>query len=120
MRWSVRMPFRHRRIFKMRIQQLEESIRLAREFARGLQTVELKPDGLMDGFQELARNTSERFQISCEFECREPVRRNLASSFYARANRLRIKPGLASAWGLVFGLSEFAYQCAGFVLVCAV
>jgi len=27
----------------------------------------------MDGFQELARNTSERFQVVCEFECGEPV-----------------------------------------------
>ena len=27
----------------------------------------------MDGFQELARNISGRFKVSCEFECPEPV-----------------------------------------------
>lgn len=55
------------------VKLIEESISLTRQFARGLQPVELKPEGLMDGFQELARLTSERFNVSCEFECREPV-----------------------------------------------
>lgn len=55
------------------VKLIEESISLTRRFARGLQPVELKPEGLMDGFQELARVTSERFNISCEFECRDPV-----------------------------------------------
>lgn len=55
------------------VRLIEESISLTRQFARGLQPVELKPEGLMDGFQELARSTSERFQVVCEFECREPV-----------------------------------------------
>ena len=51
------------------VKLIEDSIKLTRQFSRGLQPVELKPDGLMDGFQELARATSERFQVSCEFEC---------------------------------------------------
>ena len=55
------------------VKLIEESIGLTRQLSRGLQPVELKPDGLMDGFQELARVTSERFQVSCEFECRDPV-----------------------------------------------
>jgi signal transduction histidine kinase len=55
------------------VKLIEEAIGLTRQFARGLQPLEMKPDGLMDGFQELARTTSERFKISCEFECREPV-----------------------------------------------
>jgi signal transduction histidine kinase len=55
------------------VKLIEESINLTRQFARGLQPVELKPEGLMDGFAELAQNVSERFKISCEFECREPV-----------------------------------------------
>lgn len=55
------------------VKLIEESISLTRQFARGLQPVELKPEGLMDGFQELAQSVSERFKISCEFECREPV-----------------------------------------------
>jgi len=55
------------------VKLVEDSISLTRQFARGLQPVELTPDGLMDGFQEMARNISERFKISCEFECRESV-----------------------------------------------
>jgi signal transduction histidine kinase len=55
------------------VKLIEDSIILTRQFARGLQPVELRPDGLMEGFQELARITSERFNIACEFECREPV-----------------------------------------------
>jgi signal transduction histidine kinase len=55
------------------VKLIEESIGLTRQFARGLQPVELEPEGLMGGFQELARNISERFQLTCEFECPEPV-----------------------------------------------
>jgi signal transduction histidine kinase len=55
------------------VKLVEEAILLTRTFARGLNPVEVEPEGLMDGFQELARNTSERFKVSCEFECREPV-----------------------------------------------
>jgi signal transduction histidine kinase len=55
------------------VELLEEAIDLTRQFARGLQPVEMKPEGLMDGFQELAHLTSNRFGISCEFECRDPV-----------------------------------------------
>jgi signal transduction histidine kinase len=55
------------------VKLIEEAIILTRQLARGLQPVEMQPEGLMDGFQELARNTSDRFKISCEFECREPV-----------------------------------------------
>lgn len=62
------------------VKLIEEAIGLTRQFARGLQPVELKPEGLMDGFQELARSISERFKISCEFECREPVLLNDAES----------------------------------------
>lgn len=52
---------------------VEKAILLTRSFARGLHPVEVEAEGLMDGFQELARNTSERFQVVCEFECGEPV-----------------------------------------------
>jgi signal transduction histidine kinase len=55
------------------VKLIEESISITRQFARGLQPLEMKPEGLMDGFQELAQSTSERFKISCEFECPEPV-----------------------------------------------
>ncbi len=55
------------------VKMVEEAIILTRTFARGLHPVEITGEGLMDGFQELARNTSERFKISCEFECPEPA-----------------------------------------------
>jgi signal transduction histidine kinase len=55
------------------VKLIEEAIGLTRRFARGLQPLDMKPEGLMDGFQELAQTTSERFKVSCEFECRQPV-----------------------------------------------
>jgi signal transduction histidine kinase len=55
------------------VKMVEEAISLTRTFARGLQPVEMEAEGLTDGFQELARNVSERFKVSCEFECRESV-----------------------------------------------
>jgi signal transduction histidine kinase len=55
------------------VKLVEEAIILTRTFARGLYPVQVDAEGLMDGLQELARNISERFKVSCEFECREPV-----------------------------------------------
>jgi signal transduction histidine kinase len=55
------------------VKLIEEAIILTRTFARGLHPVELEAEGLMDGFQALSRNISERFKVACEFECREPV-----------------------------------------------
>jgi signal transduction histidine kinase len=55
------------------VKMVEEAIALTRTFARGLHPVDVEAGGLMDGFQELARLVSERFSVSCEFECREPV-----------------------------------------------
>jgi signal transduction histidine kinase len=52
---------------------VEEAIYLTRTLARGLHPVEMEGEGLMDGFQALAHNISERFNICCEFECHEPV-----------------------------------------------
>lgn len=52
---------------------VENAIKLTRQLAHGLQPVELNPEGLMDGFQELARRISEQYRIQCEFECRQPV-----------------------------------------------
>jgi signal transduction histidine kinase len=55
------------------VKLVEEAIIITRTIARGLHPVDVEAEGLMDGFQELARITSERFKVSCEFECREPV-----------------------------------------------
>ena len=62
------------------VKMVEEAIQLTRTFARGLVPVEVEAEGLTDALQELARNISERFQIACEFECREPVRLHAAAS----------------------------------------
>jgi signal transduction histidine kinase len=55
------------------VKMVEDAINLTRTFARGLQPVEMDAEGLTDGFQELARSISERFKVSCEFECCDPV-----------------------------------------------
>jgi signal transduction histidine kinase len=52
---------------------IEEAITLARNLARGLAPVELEAEGLMAAFRELARATSERFNIDCRFEAPHPV-----------------------------------------------
>ena len=62
------------------VKMVEEAIQLTRTFARGLVPVEVEAEGLTDALQELARTISERFQITCEFECREPVRLHEAAS----------------------------------------
>jgi signal transduction histidine kinase len=62
------------------VKMVEEAIILTRTFARGILPVEMEGEGLMDGFQELARNISEQFKVSCEFECRELVLLNDAAS----------------------------------------
>jgi signal transduction histidine kinase len=62
------------------VKMVEEAIILTRTFARGLLPVEMEGEGLMDGFQDLARKTSERFTVSCEFDCREPVLLNDAEN----------------------------------------
>ena len=62
------------------VKMIEEAIILTRTFARGLLPVEIEGEGLMDGFQELARNISERFKVACEFDCHEPVLLNDAES----------------------------------------
>ncbi len=58
---------------------IEEAIELTRTLARGLHPVEIEGEGLMDGFQELARNVSERFSVSCDFNCPQPVLLNDAA-----------------------------------------
>ncbi len=55
------------------VKMVEDAIILTRTLAHGLQPVELEAEGLMDGFQELARTIGGRFKISCEFDCPVPV-----------------------------------------------
>jgi signal transduction histidine kinase len=48
---------------------VEEAIDLTRNLARGLHPTTLEGEGFLDGFRELAANISERFKITCKFEC---------------------------------------------------
>src|SRR5438876_2531749 len=50
------------------VRYIEEGIDLSRNLARGFFSPELEAEGLTFALQSLAENTSERFQIACEFE----------------------------------------------------
>jgi signal transduction histidine kinase len=53
------------------VELIEEAIELTRKLARGMHPVEMQGGGFMDNFQELADTVSERFKISCQFECHQ-------------------------------------------------
>jgi len=55
------------------VQLVEEGIELTRTIARGLHPVEMQAENLADNFQELAATASERFNVSCKFECPQPA-----------------------------------------------
>jgi len=52
---------------------VEEGIALGRNLARGLSGVEVSQNGLMAALSDFAVSTSELFNISCRFECPEPL-----------------------------------------------
>jgi signal transduction histidine kinase len=55
------------------VQLIEDGITLSRNLAKGLNTVQLTSDGLMEALEDFASNTSDLFKISCRFECPLPV-----------------------------------------------
>jgi signal transduction histidine kinase len=55
------------------VELIEAAIELTRQVARGLQPIEMKNGGIADNFQEFAATVSERFKISCRFECQQAV-----------------------------------------------
>jgi signal transduction histidine kinase len=55
------------------VELVEQGIRLARSFARGLYPVEMEAEGLMAAFQELADNINGSARTKCYFECQSPV-----------------------------------------------
>jgi len=55
------------------VKLIEDAIELTRRLARGLHPVDLKSEGFMDALQELAANITERFKVTCRFECPIPV-----------------------------------------------
>jgi len=55
------------------VELIEEGITLSRNLAKGLNTVRLSTDGLMEALEDFAASTSDLFKISCRFECSLPV-----------------------------------------------
>jgi two-component system CheB/CheR fusion protein len=54
-------------------EHVREAISQTRMLARGLSPVSIEPNGLMSALQELSKTVSRLFNITCRFECREPV-----------------------------------------------
>ena len=51
------------------VELIQEAIELTRTLARSLHPIEIQTGRLADNFQELAAGTSDRFKVSCQFEC---------------------------------------------------
>ncbi len=51
------------------VELIQEAIELTRTLARSLHPFEIQTGRLADNFQELAASTSDRFKVSCQFEC---------------------------------------------------
>ena len=62
------------------VELIEEGITLARNLARGLSAVEVSHNGLMGALSEFADSTSELFNVTCRFECPEPILMNDCST----------------------------------------
>lgn len=52
---------------------IKSAQREARTLAHGLVPVEMRAEGLMTALRQLAAATEERFQVTCRFECPQPV-----------------------------------------------
>ena len=52
---------------------LDQAIAQARSLARGLFPVKLEAEGLMATLEEFAAAVSERYRVSCQFQCDSPV-----------------------------------------------
>jgi signal transduction histidine kinase len=55
------------------VELIEESIRLSRQSARGLDPVAIDAEGLMLALEEMAAATTQLFRVPCTFECESPV-----------------------------------------------
>lgn len=55
------------------VELIEESIRLSRQSARGLDPMVTDAEGLMVALEEMATTTTQLFRIPCRFECESPV-----------------------------------------------
>jgi len=54
------------------VKLVEDAIDLTRGLAQGLDPIRLEAEGLMEALHELAGVVSERFRITCVFECEHP------------------------------------------------
>jgi signal transduction histidine kinase len=52
---------------------VEQGIDLSRELAKGLNPIEMRAHGLMEGLEQFAAATSQLFPVACRFECDYPV-----------------------------------------------
>jgi signal transduction histidine kinase len=55
------------------VELIQEAIELTRTLARSLHPIEIQTGWLADHFQELAASASDRFKVSCQFECHQAV-----------------------------------------------
>jgi signal transduction histidine kinase len=55
------------------VELIEEAIDLTRTLARSLHPIEMQSEGILEGLRELAANTTERFKIFCQLECRPRI-----------------------------------------------
>ncbi len=55
------------------VRHVNDAIRKARELSRGLMPISPKPDGLMTGLEQLARDVEDVFGIKCHFDPGPPV-----------------------------------------------
>jgi len=67
------------------VELIQEAIELTRTLARSLHPIEMQTGRLVDNFQDLAAGASDRFKVSCQFECHQPaplVDVNVATHLY--------------------------------------
>lgn len=55
------------------VELVEQGIELSRDLAKGLNPIEMRAYGLMEGLEQFAATTSKLFPVACRFECDEPV-----------------------------------------------
>ena len=64
------------KVAKTIAEQVEESLQQVRSLARGLNPVDVEPNGLDSALSELARHVSDLYGINCSFDCHEQVEVN--------------------------------------------
>jgi signal transduction histidine kinase len=55
------------------VELVEQGIELSRDLAKGLNPIEMRAYGLMEGLEQFAASTSKLFPVACRFECDDPV-----------------------------------------------